>query len=429
MNQNSVPFVQRADRFPGEALKGLLFHMAQALGGSGIEPEMVGMQLIAFVSLLVQGLADVAWPNGQSTPVGANVLLVAPSSGGKSLIFRMLMDPIERAIRDAKAALPVDPAFLIEDSTREAILQQLKGWPVAGLFTAEAGQLKLLLKNAASTLAKLLDGEPLRNARISTGRMELIGRRLTMLLLEQPNIFEASKVLLGASRGGVGLINRFFVGVSSGFPGGASLHTLRLPGDISLAYEQRVNDLIQRSIGQALSEGDRPILQLSVAASQAIVSLSEHCRQSLLNNPGLSSGAEYINRLPERVLRLAGALHVFEHGSSGEVQLDTVQTAEAIGVWSVNAFMAMTDEPIKPTQTQLDAQVMERALLHTVYTTGKTSFPLREVRSSAPNVGMTKQRFDRALPILAGHRRVTVFLLGRAEWLRIETPHLPLLTF
>lgn len=402
---------------------GLLGQMAQELGGVGIDGDIATAQLIAVTSLLTQGIADVSWPNGQSVPVGGNSLLVAPSGGGKSVLFRILMEPISSVLAEVATAgseHSATPAFFIEDATREALLDHLSEWPVAGLFTDEAGQLKQLLGNAAPTLAKLLDGAPLRHARVSTGRIELIGHRVTMLLMEQPQIFEASKALLGVGSGGVGLINRFFVAAAQGLQAGASLHRVGLSTTVAQRYACKVNDLLESTIKMVRSKTARPILQLSSQASEFFAGLNDEIQKDQVSNPGLVKMAEYASRHSERTLRFAGALHVFEHGVEGLVQLPTLQAANHLGRWSLDNFLQLTYEPPRLSQAEQDAMTLAQALDQAAQSTGGSPLRLSELRRCAPNIGLTKSRFERALPILARQGKVTVVPHGNVDWLTVH---------
>ena len=86
------------NQFPLYTFAGLAGEVTRDLGRGSICPSIIGAQTCGLVSLLTQGIADVAWPNGQRVPVGANVFLVAPSSSGKTVIFRNLMEPVEECL-------------------------------------------------------------------------------------------------------------------------------------------------------------------------------------------------------------------------------------------------------------------------------------------------------------------------------------------
>lgn len=421
---NNIKHPTATARLPDLAsvFPGLLGQIGRELAAGGVDSAIVALQLVAFTSLLTQGTADVSWPNGQSMPVGGNGLLVAPSGSGKSVVFKTLMAPITRILSEPALGddLQIPPAFFVEDVTREALIQQLCEWPVAALFTDEAGQLKQLLRSAAPTLAKLLDGAPLRHARVSTGRVEMLGHRMTMLLMEQPQVFEASKALLGTNTGGVGLVNRFFVAYAAGSPTGSLMHQMGLSESVAQQYMKKAEGLLKRTVALVASKEERPTLQLSPEALKYFTGIGDEIRQCLALDARLGGMAEYATRHAERTLRLAGAFHAFEHGTEGLVEVATVKAADELGRWSLDSFFQMTYKPPQLTQAEQDAVTLEQALRQTVLSSGRPMLLLSEVRRTVPNIGITKSRFDRALPILAGQGAVSVIPFGHADWLQIH---------
>jgi hypothetical protein len=400
--------------------------MARDLGRGSVCPSIIGAQICAVTSFLTQGIADVAWPNGRAMPAGVSVLIVAPSTSGKSLTFHELMDPVESflsAFPQEKAKRPLN--FLIEDATREAILQSLGEWPVAGLFTDEAGMLTQLLSHA-STLAKLHDGTPMRNSRVSTGRIVLHGQRLCALLMEQHDIFEAHKVLLGASNGGVGLANRYMAATTHHMPDVASLQHARMTESVKQLYWLKVETCMSESIAFVESgQKARPVLKLSHDAQACLLQLSNEMQQHKAPGAPYSRISEYLGRHVERVLRLAAAMHLFLHGSDGEIQADTLLAADAVGRWCLEAFYQMTYTPPKFSQADHDVQTLERAFQHVVQTTGNVRFAIADVRRGALNLGISGARFNRALPILTGQGKAQVLQEGRKEWVVYRAFSLP----
>lgn len=410
--------------YPLGSFPGLLGMLARNLSASGgVAPEIVGTELIAFASLLTQGVADVTWPNGQAISIGANGLVAAPSGSGKSLIYKRLNQPIEKYLA-ADTQGRECCHLLLEDATREAIVQSLHEWPVAGLLTDEAGMLKNLQKDAP-TLVKLLDGSPLRSARVSTGRVALIGQRLSMLLMEQPEIFEETKRLLGAGRGGVGLINRFFVALTNDFRAGNSPHSVGLSADVAYAYEMRVRTLLDALVDH-VEQGvhERPTLKLSSEASHHLILLDHEARRHCTPDSPWFFISEYILRHAERVLRLAGVFHVFEHGAEGEISLETIRRAESFGDWYVESFARIFFEPPKQTQTEVDADDLENFFIQTCQWSGNSIFRQSDMRAQALNLGLTPTRFTRALAVLCKQERAWVTSYQNKPWVALNLSRL-----
>jgi len=172
--------------YPNNTFYGMLNEIYRVLIIAGLAAELVGTVLITVISFLTQGVADVVWPNGMRLPNGVSCMVIAPSGFGKSVILKILMNPIEQCLYRLCQIDQKFLDFLIEDATREAIVESLARFPVAGLITDEVGQIQQLFRHPA-TLAKLLDGASMRNARVSTGRKALYGQRFIMLLARTEN--------------------------------------------------------------------------------------------------------------------------------------------------------------------------------------------------------------------------------------------------
>ena len=411
------------DRFLG--LLGMVAHDLSASGG--VSPEIVGTELISFASSLTQGIADTTWPNGQPISIGANGLVVSPSGSGKSLVYKILAQPIEQYLAtDHRARERCH--LLLEDATREAIVQDLHEWPVAALFTDEAGMLKSLQRDAP-TLVKLLDGSPLRSARISRGRVALKGQRFCMLLMEQPEIFEETKRLLGGSKGGVGLVNRIFVTASTDFRARNSPHSVRLSASVTQAYGMRARERLDALFEHvALGNPVRPTVKLSVEASRCLVDLEHEARKKCTPDSPWFFISEYILRHAERVLRLAGVFHVFEYGPEGEISLDTLQRAESFGNWYVESFAQIFYEPPKQTQAEVDADELENSFFEACRLTGCSVFRQSVMRTQALNLGLTPTRFTRALAVLCQQGRARMVLHRNVPWIELNISHLPQLS-
>lgn len=409
--------------YPISDFPGLLGMVAQNLSASGgVAIEIIGTVVIAIASLLTQGLANVTWPNGKAMSIAANGLVVSPSASGKTLTLEILKRAIEQYLtrRTVSGKEVKDYEPLVEDSTREALVQHLHEWPVAGLITDEAGALKRLLQSA-STLVKLLDGSPFRSARISTGRVALLWHRLCMLLMEQPDIFEETKALLGAGKGGVGLVNRFFVVRLDGLGAGGSPHGVRLSAEVEQAYEKRVYKLLD-VLFEHVEQGnhERPTLKLSAEASQYLIHLDREARKHCTSDSPLFFISEYILRHAERVLRLAGVFHVFEYGTEGEISVDTLQRAESFGDWYVESFAQIFYNPPKLTQAEGDADELEKLFIQACRWTGSSIFRQSDMRTQALNFGLTPTRFSRALAVLCKQGRASMISYQSKPWIALH---------
>lgn len=404
----------QASRLPGFA--GQLFDEITALG---IHPDLALGGIIGCASLLTQGVADVEWPGGLVETIGANVLAVSPSGSGKTLMLKLLMEPVHQFLNE-------DPKQkfqpLIEDVTRQVVPSHLLECRFAWLSTDEAGQIRPLLEGGAPWLAKMLDARPLHRARVATGTVRLTGYRLSGLLLGQPAIFEQMCPMIRGA-GGVGATNRFFVA-----EGGVMQPTHLTNGfQFSEATKERlaltVEGLMRLSASNAATRIlDLPVVPLSRDAREYLSMLvaeshAPAARFGAVDEP--SHLAEYRTRHAQRVLRLAGALHVFEHGPVGEITMPTVLAADQYGRSSMEAFNRMTYVAPKPTQVQTDAQTLLQAL----YRTGVQEFQIADLRRSAVVIGLTKGRFDKALAEIGSVVPIQIAKGRHGDILKIRQPH------
>lgn len=409
--------------FPIHALPGLLGEIAHDLAAGGIDKGIVCMEIIGFTSMLTQGTADAAWANGQTLPVGSNVLIVASSGFGKTAIYKVLKSPIDKFLTQCHTETDQHflPEFFIENATRAAIIEQLFVWPIGNLLTDEGGIVNDLFRSSAPTVAKLTDSAPLLNARVGSGRKALLDYRFVMMALYQPDIYELIKPMLGANKGGVGIGNRFLYGKALAPQIGAEIHPQRLSDSVEKRYAQRIRDLLTLTIANVHDKKNRPILRLSPEALQYFGDLKNQMRQLQSADPSYQRIEEYISRHSERVLRLAGAIHVFEYGADTAISSATIQAADQIGRWSIDAFLALTYVPPKKTQAELDGEILLQAFHEVVRTTNQTSFQMKDCRRQAPNLGLTAARFTRALPLLAATGKIQIVLDRRSnEWIWVN---------
>ncbi|MCL1618250.1 DUF3987 domain-containing protein [Ralstonia pseudosolanacearum] len=424
------PFAPSHASYPDDSFPGLLGMVAGDLSASGgVAPEIVGTTLIVIASLLTQGLADVSWPNGKPISIGANGLVVSPSGSGKTLPLDLLKAPIETYLEQRTV---IDPegkhdGLLHEDVTREELVRSLKEWPVAALITDEGGIVKRLLKDSP-TLVKLLDGTSLRYSRVSSDeRIALIGPRFCMLLMEQPDLFEETKSRLGGSKGGVGMINRFFIMRSTRLASG-SPHDVRLSADVAPTYEKKVHELLDALVVR-IKEGNRArtALKLSAKANPCLIEISNDARRrcSEPNSPWADT-SEYVLRHAERVLRFAGVLHVFEYGPEGEVSLDTLERAESFGNWYVDSYRKIFCEAPKLTQAEVNANQIAQKILSPCVMRGLYGCSPADLRTAALNLGLTSSHFNRALAVLCEQGRVTVIRHLNKPWILFDLAYSPL---
>mgnify|MGYP001627421449 CR=1 FL=1 len=432
MDHTQVPFTGPPEEIRAASgitvLEPILFGaIVTALAGAGIPPGAVWVQLCAVISLLTQGLADICWPNGQRVPIGANGLLVAPSSFGKSLIYKLLMAAVEKVIAEA----PDDDAFLssgllVEDITPAALIAHVALHRFAGICAQDAGTLAPL-HDAASALAQILDGSTLRKTRFNTGHVRVVDPRLTVLALLQRSEYDKAK-MFSARSGGVGLRNRFLMAVTTDTT--RPLHGVVLPAHLNYAHAQRTRELLRAtSVNAKIKPKSLPALELSKDARAFLVYVDEELRgHSRDHLSPLAAHVEYVSRHAERVLKLAGSLHLYNRGIPAltePVSLDTLRTADDIDRRSIQAVQQLAYTPPSPTQEEQDAaQLLDG--LHRFYAAyGNPYFELAKLRRYAAGFGLTPTRVTKALPLVIRWGAAQIVTSGKTDLLQLWVPTLP----
>ena len=412
-------------------LPGLTGDIARCFAQDDFDPAITITTSLMSMSMLAQGIADAAWPNNKPCPLGCSTVLISPTVSGKSFVYNTLAEPLRKRISERLKAEPSlkrkEPAFFVEDSTREAVIMHLLSWPVAALATDEGGQLRNLLQGSAAAMAKLVDGTAFYHARVSKGRAALENHRFLLHAMMQPDIFEESKAILGVGKGSVGVINRCQVAVATSSPNLLRMATFGLSAEIEARYVALVNARIDRAIELVLSGGSRPILRLNAAAERRFMDIAREAA-SIQHNPEFSHVLEYVSRHCERVLHAAGTLHVAEHDAEGEIQLDSVEAAHQVGLWSLDNFSELMIPRPKPTRAETDAMRLGHELIKAASFQGAyLSLPL--LRRLSPNIGLTPARFSKAIPLLADAGKITLCMRGREEMIFVHLPPAPWLNF
>lgn len=147
-------------------------------------------------------------------------------------------------------------------------------------------------------------------------------------------------------------------------------------------------------------------------AEQYLSWLSDEYARASQPGTDLHRISEYTSRSTQRVRQMAGAFHVFEHGTEGEISLETVQQSALIDQTSVETLLRLTYEPPKVTP----AVILEYELRNFMIRTGFTQVRLSEITSNSVNFGLTTAQVKKALAELGGMRRIWVEKHGKTTW-------------
>lgn len=397
---------------PFPMLPGLSGQMLRDITASGnVDINVVGFQLAAVMSLLTQGSANVVWPNGKEMTIGVNVWLSAPSWSCTSSILEIFMKPIQEDLATRRSADSTSRhgRFLIDgDVPFEAMAQILRKHSIAGYFTEEPGKLKKMLKSG-SKWAKFLDGTLHGIARDPSKSIEPC---LTIFSTDESDESDAKTLRDAIKKGGAVFLNYFFLARLSNPHLGSSLHRVGLSIEVLHAYRKKVEERLNFIFRQnnLWNVHELPTITLSPDAAECLDHINDVVRSNCAPETQWASVAWYGAEHIQRVTRIAGSIHVFEYGAEGEISLDTLQCADAIGRWCIESVLRTIYEPPKLTQAEFDAAVLEKGLISLYFSEAcRTHFFISDIRTHALGLGLTPARFTRALALLGKQNKVRPF--------------------
>ncbi len=266
------------------------------------------------------------------------------------------------AARAAKAVsraieVPVIPRLLADDVTPEktATLLGDHGGRIA-IVSAEGGIFDILAGRYANsvnldTYLKGHDGDTIRVDRQGRGSVNIPRAVLTIGLMIQPRVVEA----IAANRDfvGRGLLARFLYAMPASKVGRRRPGATPVSETTEAQYNQWIRKLASELAGWA---GDPAVLMLDPRAQAAVLRLEEDVEPTLAGDGELAATpalTDWGSKYAGKVVRIAGLLHLAEHGANGvryPVQAETVGKAERIGRYfkacAINVFSQLGNADI-----------------------------------------------------------------------------------
>lgn len=351
--------------------------------------EMIGGTVLAALSLALQPLINVASPydDGKTEPCSLYFLTLAKSGEGKSPLREMIMAPFDKFTADMHSEYqekyeqyrkesklwsikektfqkniqkalnnrgesahedalflehqkvePVKPKEFIlfyEDATPEGIIEGLKAYPYAGIFSDEAitfftGR----LKNNLGLLNKIWKNEPISLSRKKDGHFR-IDAHLTFLLMVQPTIFEEYLDKQGKNALFSGFLPRFlFTNTTS------TTHSRRV--HLNQENSKRALEVLFRHFDDYLQEQKKHFedgsllkktLVLSDGAKHIYQDKVNRYQSNTLNNQPWEHISEFVSKAGSQAIRIAAMLAYY---SKEEMTDKYLNAAFALTEWHLN---------------------------------------------------------------------------------------------
>jgi hypothetical protein len=265
----------------------------------------------------------------------------------------------ELAVLEADAAVPVPPRLIADDATPEAVgrlLAEQRGR--LGVFSSEGGPFKILAGRYSEgrvnceLFCKAHSGDAYDLDRIGRPSIHLSAPLLTIGLTVQPEVI-AGLASTPEFRS-LGLLARFLYAIPRSNLGRRHPDPPAMSDTARDEYAARVRGLLELK-GEPMQDGEviPRRVPLEAAAYRALVTFKAALEPRLGPAGDLSPFADWGNKLTGTVARLAGLLHVADHGADDAlhraIPIETMDRAVAIGRYATEharaAFGLMGADP------------------------------------------------------------------------------------
>lgn len=413
--------VDEPEPFPVAAL-GSLTLAAQAIEAHTRAPIAICAQaVLGAVALVGQAHCDVTLPSGQQRPLSLMLLTIAGSGERKSAVDGLALRAVyerekqlharfaseiqshattlaiwegqraaiiasrkgmqKKSVEDSfdvdadLAALgpapeaPLAPILVCPDPTFEGYVKLTAiGQPSMGLFSAEGGGFigghgmskDNRLKTAAG-ISSVWDGEPIKRVRAGDGAIVLVGRRLSVHLMAQPEV--AAQMLSDDLLVSQGLLSRFLIVAPASTAGTRFFAEPSGPAVEALdGYHRRLAEML--TTAAPLRDGSqnelepRP-LSMCVDAAAIWIAFHDHCERQLGPGGELSEISGLGNKAAEHAARLAGLLTLWDDLQAEKIDEEAMGHATILVQHYLNEALRLRAAAVTDVHLQLCARVLQ----------------------------------------------------------------------
>jgi replicative DNA helicase len=400
-----IPLTQtrRLPPFPVDALPEAVAEMVLAVAeATQTDPTMAAVSALSALSACTGGHAEIEIRSGWREPLCLYTATIAHSGERKSAVQQAMVRPIldaESALRDSGLAarlaaetqkqvatatadrlrreaagatagqgemdeairaaqmaeaieVPPVPRLVADDVTPEAAASLLaeQGGRLA-IISAEGGIFDIIAGRYSQSKAPNMDlwlkghsGDPLRVDRKGRPPEHIPRPALTLSLMIQPSVLNA--IAANAQFRGRGFLARILYAYPVSKVGHRVIGSPPVPMDVERIYRDTVGGL---AAGMAGWVRDPAILTLTEGAHRAFLAIEETIEPTLAGDGELANLADWGGKHAGMVARIAGILHLVEHGPNEgpkrSVDEQTILAASRIGDYfkaaAINAFIEM----------------------------------------------------------------------------------------
>lgn len=394
--------------FPLSALPPVLSeYLSEVSKAVQVYPEMCVLPMLSTLSLCVMGKACIHISNrGHSEPLNLYTITVASPGERKSSSFHKFIEPLESYVKRYNAIHSVDiqnnkaERAVIEKQRQKAInsknpdIEKIKELSAQLNDMEELHELKLNVKDV--TPEALAWEMHLQNERIgilddegsvfdvlsglySNGQANINifleaydGSQYTILrrtreditlnnpllaigLMTQPSHFDDA--MSNRQFSGRGFIPRFLFS----FPGSKAGYQKISNGDISDRASNNYIGLVNKLLKMPYPVDTVPLISCSSEAEQLLGEYFQHLQDAMRPGGIFENIKEWASKQFARCIKIAGILHLCEHGAAEELSENTAMCAISIAMWTENhALKALSGEMSDPQEVKDAKYILNR---------------------------------------------------------------------
>lgn len=335
--------------------------------------------LLSGMGSAVQGARTVRPPQGSDEPLAHFSFILAGPTTGKTRTHRLVHQvhnahdirryqsyragkrrsmACENPKSNLEGALDMrDPAarlrsIILQDTTNRGLLEALDGVGESTAISVDEGERVLetaLFRRQLATLNSLYDGAGKVMLRRGNGDvLAAYGASLTILVMVQPDVFEAYLAKHGAAARGVGFFARCLFTALPAFAEWIA-EPVQPPEGCLDAYHAKASAFLDARLVQLESGGSEAgAICFSPAATQLWFQLAAEQRRLAATDYWHAQDAA--NRSMQNVARLAGIIHCYcDHGD--DISIESLRAAWAIVQWSLSQFARIfPPKPLPPVE-------------------------------------------------------------------------------
>lgn len=284
---------------------------------------------------------------------------------------------------------PKVPWLIHGDATPEALAFDLaQGWPSGAVFSAEAGLVfgshgmgKDSVMRNLGLLNILWDGgNGHRISRRSSESFTVDGVRLATCLQIQEATLREFLGKSGVLARGSGFLARFLISWPESTQGRRPFREPPEHWPALAEYNRRITRLLDTPARITdTGELEPEMMKLSPEAKAAWISFHDLLEAELAHGGELHEVRDIASKTADNAARLSALFHLFETGSTGDIQPETMQQACRLAAWHLNESRRFFGELAQPVEL-VDAAKVEQWLITNCRTTGELATNRRHLQ-------------------------------------------------